>query len=108
MMEDELYPTDDIPYPGILKTVPWQEAAMKITLYFIVTIVSLLGNCCIILTVCRSKRMHTTTNYYLANLAVSDLVVTVSCGWVHLVDDLSEGWILGEFFCKMNSFMQGL
>ena len=27
--------------------------------------------------------------------------------WVHLVKQLSEGWVLGAFFCAFNSFAQG-
>ena len=34
-------------------------------------------------------------------------MVTVSCSWVHLVHDLTEGWVLGAFFCRVNSFTQG-
>ncbi len=38
---------------------------------------------------------------------VAGLMVTVSCSWVHLVHDLTEGWVLGAFFCRLNSFAQG-
>ncbi|KAK3089722.1 hypothetical protein FSP39_005898 [Pinctada imbricata] len=50
--------------------------------------------------------MQTTTNYFIVNLAVCDIFVTVSCAWVRLVDNLTEGWVLGSFFCKFNSFAQ--
>ena len=30
--------------------------------------------------------------------------MTVSCTWVRLVDDVTEGWVLGAFFCKINTF----
>jgi hypothetical protein len=51
--------------------------------------------------------MRTTTNYYIVNLAVADLLVTVCCMWVTLIDDVTEGWVLGAFFCRINTFMQG-
>lgn len=96
-----------ISYPGQIRQVSVPEATIKITLYVILMMFSITGNVLVIATVCKSRRMHTTTNYYIANLAVSDLCVAVSCGWVHVVDDLTEGWVLGWFFCKFNSFMQG-
>ncbi|KAL5018154.1 hypothetical protein ScPMuIL_003876, partial [Solemya velum] len=52
--------------------------------------------------------MQTVTNYYIVNLAIADLMVTVSCSWVSLVDDITEGWVLGDFFCKLNTFTQVL
>ena len=70
-------------------------------------IIGLLGNVLVMYVVWSSKAMRTTTNYFLVNLALSDLMVTLSCMWVRLVDDLSEGWVLGGFFCRFNSFAQG-
>ena len=80
---------------------------MKIAVNVLIMMVAILGNLAVVIVVARNKRMQTTTNYYLVNLAISDLMVTLSCTWVHMVDDLTEGWVLGAFFCKFNSFMQG-
>ncbi|XP_048763744.2 QRFP-like peptide receptor isoform X2 [Ostrea edulis] len=94
-------------YPlSMLTPVPVGEAAVKITIYTLLILIALIGNTLIILVVLKNKRMQTTTNYFLVNLAVSDLVVSLSCSWVHLVDDLTEGWVLGAFFCSFNSFAQ--
>ena len=76
-------------------------------MYGIVVMLSLIGNVAVLFVVARNKRLHTPTNYFIVNLAVSDIMVTSSCTWVHLVDDLTEGWVLGAFFCKLNSFAQG-
>lgn len=105
--DDIMSDTSDIAYPGIIKVVPLIEAGLKVAFYAVVMVIALLGNILVIVIVYRSKRMHTTTNYYLVNLAASDLAVILSCSWVHLATDLSEGWILGAFFCKFNSFVQG-
>lgn len=105
--EDIMSDTRDIVYPGIIKVVPGIEAGLKVAFYAVIMVIALFGNMFVIVIVYRSKRMHTTTNYYLVNLAVSDLAVILSCSWVHLVTDLSEGWTLGAFFCKFNSFVQG-
>ena len=94
-------------YPKEFRQVPVWEASLKIFVYSLMIILSVIGNILIILVVAKNKRMRTTTNYYIVNLAASDLLVTLSCTWVNLVSELSEGWLLGSFFCKVNSFAQG-
>ncbi|XP_068680667.1 uncharacterized protein [Montipora foliosa] len=50
---------------------------IKILAYSIVFIVSLFGNSVIIATVMRNRRMQTTVNYLIANMAASDLFISV-------------------------------
>ena len=101
------YDTRLIDYPGTIKIMPNWEAILKIAIYSIIMITAIIGNVLIILVVVRNKSMRTTTNFYIVNLAVSDLLVTCFCTWVRLVDNLTEGWVLGTFFCKANTFTQG-
>lgn len=97
-----------IPYPGLLRTASWWEVSFKVLCYMVLVVVALCGNGMVVRTVYRNKgRMRATTYYYLVNLAVCDIVITVFCTWVHLVADLNEGWVLGAFFCKFSSFIQG-
>ncbi|XP_071128533.1 substance-P receptor-like [Mytilus edulis] len=96
----------DMPYVGELKVVPTWEIIIKIILFIVIILFSVLGNILIIIVVIKNHTMWTTTNYYLVNLAVADLMVTISCTWVTLVDDVTEGWVLGKFFCKINTFTQ--
>ena len=97
----------DFPYYGEIKDIPEWETAIKTLLFAVIIFFSIVGNFLIILVVLRNRSMRTTTNYYIVNLAVADLLVTVCCMWVTLVDDVTEGWVLGAFFCKINTFMQG-
>ncbi|WAR26657.1 CCKAR-like protein [Mya arenaria] len=94
-------------YPVPFKEVPLWEMIVKITLYSVLILFAFVGNILIIVVVAHNKRMQTTTNYFIVNLAVSDLLVTGFCCWVRVVDDITEGWVLGNFFCKFNSFAQG-
>jgi hypothetical protein len=96
-----------MPYFGEMRNVPMWEMVVKLALYAIISLASLVGNILIIVIVLRDRRMRTTTNYYIVNLAVADLMVTLSCTWVHVVDDVTEGWVLGAFFCKANTFTNG-
>ena len=105
-IEDD-YDTRNIPYPVPVNTPPLWEIILKVFFYGIIIILSLVGNGLVVITVMTIKKMHTATNFFIMNLAISDLLVTVSCTWVHLVDNLMGRWILGAFFCKFNSFSQG-
>ena len=100
-------PTHLIPYPGHIQSKPVWEIVVKCLAYSIVILLALLGNMLVVIVVAQNKRMRNNTYYFLVNLAVSDIMVTSSCTWVHLVDDLTENWLLGAFFCKFNSFAQG-
>ena len=96
------------PYPGSLPSPkPIWEILVKTLCYAVTIVLAIVGNLLIIIIVWRNRRMHTTTNFYLVNLGVADLMVAGSCSWVHLTHDLTEGWVLGAFFCKFNSFAQG-
>lgn len=103
----ETFDYSSMPYLGEMKKVPAWEMAIKITVYTLIMALALAGNLLIIIVVARNKRMQSTTNYFIVNLAISDLLVTCCCTWVRLVDDLTEGWVLGDFFCKVNSAAQG-
>lgn len=97
----------DYPYYGDIKDVQDWEIVIKSILFAVIIFFSIIGNFLIILVVLRNRSMRTTTNYYIVNLAVADLLVTACCMWVTLIDDVTEGWVLGAFFCRINTFMQG-
>ena len=94
-------------YPGVFVARPTWEVVLKGTICALIMLLAIVGNLLVIYIVWRNKRMRTATNFYIVNLALSDLMVTVSCTWVQVVDDVTEGWALGAFFCKFNSFAQG-
>lgn len=97
----------NIDYIGTFKYIPLTEVVLKILLFVLIILTAVVGNILIIVVVAWNKRLRTTTNYYIVNLAVSDLFVTICCSWVYLVTHLTDGFILGPFFCKFNTFAQG-
>lgn len=100
------YDFSSISFPGTLKQFSNSEKAIKVTLGVIVELVAFVGNILVIAIVVRFKTMRTTTNYYLVNLAISDLLVAVMPIWVHVVSSLNEFWVFGSFMCKFNPFLQ--
>ena len=61
------YHEDFTQIPGVAATI--------VVFYTIVAVLAILGNMSVIWTVWRNNNMHTVTNYYIVNLAVSDFLV---------------------------------
>ncbi|XP_063447150.1 substance-K receptor-like [Mytilus trossulus] len=91
---------------GELKKFPAWETAVKIAVVAAVDLVAIIGNILIIFIVVHSKKMRTATNFYIVNLSIADLLVACFPIWIHLVDDVTEGWVVGAYFCKFNPFIQ--
>ena len=79
---------------------------LRIALYTIAMVASLVGNVLLIAVIVCNRFMHKSTNYFVLNLAVCDLAIVASCMWVQIVVGESKEWTLGSLFCKVNSFMQ--
>ncbi|XP_062567765.1 QRFP-like peptide receptor [Saccostrea cucullata] len=89
-----------------VKTIPYIDIAMKVFFYFVVFLVDMIGNSVVIFTIYANKRMRTTANILIINLAVSDLLVGCFCMWVHLGNQISHNWPFGSFLCKFETFVQ--
>ncbi|KAK2144463.1 hypothetical protein LSH36_753g00006 [Paralvinella palmiformis] len=64
------------------------------------------GNITVIYVILRHRKMRNVTNFFLANLAVSDLCVGIFCILPNLTTFLSPYWILGKIVCKLYYFIQ--
>ncbi|XP_076358990.1 neuropeptide SIFamide receptor-like [Tachypleus tridentatus] len=76
--------------------------------YTIVFLIGIFGNSFVIAVVARSPRMRTTTNFFIVNLAVADILVVIFCLPATLVSNVFLPWILGWFMCKAVSYLQGV
>ena len=85
---------------------PTWNIALKVTMYVLAMILAIVGNLLVILTILLNKSMQNSTNLYLLNLAVSDLMVVFFCMWVHLGANITSDWPFGEFTCKVYPFFQ--
>ncbi len=97
----------DFPNPeNMIKPFTWKEYS-KIVLYIVAISAVMIGNIGVILAVALNRSLRMTINYYLANLAVADILICLFCMWVHLVNHLTEPlYVLGPVICKFNGFAQ--
>ncbi|KAK2145348.1 hypothetical protein LSH36_686g00008 [Paralvinella palmiformis] len=77
-----------------------------ITLFGIIFLCCILGNFTVIYVILRHKKMRNITNFFLANLALSDLCVGIFCVLPNLSTFLSPYWLLGRVLCKLYYFIQ--
>ena len=104
----EDFDLSQMPYPVNI-TDQWDlspASYVKIFIYMLNIIAAIFGNMVVILVVIFNVKMRTTINYYLVNVAVADILITICCTWVHLVNHLSTQFILGAFMCRINGFAQ--
>lgn len=87
---------------------------IKILVYSIVSIVSFFGNSVIIATVIRNRRIQPTVNYLIANMAASDLFISVFAVPMK-ISEIANGarrWLIegsvGLIFCQLIYFFQDI
>lgn len=88
----------------------WSKA-WKTIVYGIIILVSLTGNSLVLAVVYKKRRMRTTTNFFIANMAASDMLIAVfamppTIKSVFAGNDLLVGGVLAQIVCKGVSFVQ--
>ena len=69
--------------------------------YIVIFIMGLVGSCLVVIVIWRNPDMRTTTNFFLVNLSVADLLVLLVCMPPSFVDLYTkEVWVFGAAMCK--------
>ncbi|XP_007427570.1 prolactin-releasing peptide receptor-like [Python bivittatus] len=75
--------------------------------YTLVVLVGIFGNYLLLYVICKTKRMHNVTNFFIGNLAFSDMLMCATCIPFTLAYAFSpQGWIFGKFLCYFVFLMQ--
>ncbi|XP_062566552.1 cholecystokinin receptor-like [Saccostrea cucullata] len=85
-----------------------KDGYIRISLYSIIFISSVLGNGLVILTLVQNHRMRTVTNVFLLNLSVSDLLLAVFCMPFTIIPQLMRKFIFGEIMCITIRYFQAV
>ncbi|XP_036967611.1 cholecystokinin receptor type A isoform X1 [Acanthopagrus latus] len=81
---------------------------VRIVLYSLIFLLSVLGNSLIIAVLVRNRRMRTVTNLFLLSLSVSDLMVSLVCIPFTLIPNLMRDFIFGTVICKLVMYFMGV
>lgn len=81
----------------------WRIALWAITYSFIV-ITSIVGNITIIWIILAHRRMRTATNYFIVNLALSDLLMSTFNTIFNFIYASHNVWYFGEEFCRFQNW----
>ncbi|XP_027710297.1 neuropeptide FF receptor 2 [Vombatus ursinus] len=85
-----------------------QVAAIFIISYFLIFVLCIVGNTVVCFIVAWNKHMHTVTNFFILNLAISDLLIGIFCMPTTLLDNIIAGWPFGSTVCKISGMVQGM
>lgn len=91
-----------------LKPIPFVEIILKVFFYLLVFLLDIIGNSIVVFIIYANKRMRTSANILIVNLAISDILVGCFCMWVHLGNQITHNWPFGAFLCKFETFVQGM
>lgn len=84
---------------------------IRIMYYFIysfIFVIGLVGNVLVCYVVFRTPSMHSVTNIFIANLALSDILLCLlSVPFTPLYLLIYEGWVFGSALCHLIPFSQG-
>lgn len=81
---------------------------VRIVLYSLIFLLSVLGNSLIVAVLVRNRRMRTVTNLFLLSLAISDLMVSLVCIPFTLIPNLMRDFIFGIGICKLVMYFMGV
>ena len=86
---------------AIFTTVP-------IIFLVLIGFVGIAGNSLVLFIIIKHRDMRTVTNFFVANLAVTDIALLLMCTFpeVFVTYNYQNGWILGDFMCRSTGYMQ--
>ncbi|KAF5298675.1 hypothetical protein FQR65_LT09655 [Abscondita terminalis] len=77
-------------------------------MYSVIFLVAVVGNGIICYIVVSTSRMRTVTNYFIMNLAIGDILITIFCVPFTSVSYLQQYWSFGAFLCPVVNYSQAV
>ncbi|MEE6518815.1 hypothetical protein FKM82_030049, partial [Ascaphus truei] len=86
---------------------PFLTDAWLVPLFFaLIMLVGLIGNSLVIYVISKHRQMRTATNFYIANLAATDIMFLVCCVPFTATLYPLPSWVFGDFMCKFVAYLQ--
>jgi hypothetical protein len=88
----------------------WRQKMIKnsiiIIFYSIIFIISLFGNSIVCYVILSTRQMRTVTNFYIVNLTISDIMMTLINIPFNVMRFVLDDWPFGQLLCKCVPFIQ--
>ncbi|KAK9874696.1 hypothetical protein WA026_005516 [Henosepilachna vigintioctopunctata] len=78
------------------------------SMYTLIFMCSLIGNLFVCYVVIASSRMRTVTNYFILNLSIGDILITILCVPFTCISMMTQYWPFGSFLCPVISYVQAI
>jgi hypothetical protein len=97
-----------------LNSTSYPEDHSKLTiaiigsLYGLISLIGITGNCLVVYVVCVRKSMQSVTNLFIMNLALSDVLVCLLAVPFTPISFFQDYWNLGKFLCHLIPFSLGV
>ncbi|XP_047476218.1 substance-K receptor-like [Penaeus chinensis] len=91
---------------ALLYEVPTSLVVLLSFFYGSISLVAVVGNALVMWVVATSKKMHTVTNYFIANLALADIIIGLFAIPFQFQAALLQRWNLPHFMCSFCPFFQ--
>ncbi|KAJ8413910.1 hypothetical protein AAFF_G00065080 [Aldrovandia affinis] len=89
------------------QTPPLLVDAWLVPLFFaLIMLLGLLGNSLVIYVVTKHRQMKTVTNFYIANLAMTDIIFLVCCVPFTATLYPLPSWVFGDVMCRLVNYLQ--
>ncbi|XP_015794716.1 tachykinin-like peptides receptor 99D [Tetranychus urticae] len=97
---DESIDNSEASSEGIYQIPPLMIVFLT-SIYLLVSLCAVIGNSMVLWIVIKSKRMRNVTNFFIANLAVADLVIASLAVPFQFPAALLQRWVLPHFMCSL-------
>uniref|UniRef100_A0A0P5S0U6 Class a rhodopsin g-protein coupled receptor gprllk n=1 Tax=Daphnia magna TaxID=35525 RepID=A0A0P5S0U6_9CRUS len=85
--------------------LPWPQRTSWIAIFTLMLFVAIVGNTLVAWIVLAHRRMKTVTNYFLVNLSLADLTMSLFNCIFNFTFMLNSHWPFGGFYCSVNNFI---
>ncbi|CAG5123834.1 unnamed protein product [Candidula unifasciata] len=86
------------------KVMPLGATLTLLLAYGVLCVIAIFGNVLVCYVILKNKRLHTATNFFIANLAISDLLVAFINVPFNISRSLLNDWPFGEIPCHLVNY----
>ena len=79
--------------------------ATESTIFILINITAILGNCFVLAAILRNPELRKIANWYILTLAMTDLLVAVTCMPLTVGASMKGEWVYGDVICQVQGYV---